>query len=276
LLPDQSTLPGWRIAEGPVSYDSVTLYEYLDGGAPLYLDFGFEGLDHVRYQLGDDNLSSVTLDVYDMGTELGAFGLFRSGRPLDAEVREWGAEGYRSDNIAAAWKGTISIRAEADDARPELISAMEQLVAAVANEVDGGTSPPPIIGALPPQGLVRWSERLVAKDLMSHVFLPGGVVATYRVAENEGTVYFTDLEDEAAVSEAMEMLRAHHQKYGEVLGDVTSISYVGFRFSDPGLGNGTLLSSGTYVVGAHGDLSTGVQLELLDQLVQNLQSRTEG
>jgi len=47
---------------------------------------------HVRYQLGDDSLLSVTLDIYDMGSDLRAFGLYRSGRPPNAEVRDWGTE----------------------------------------------------------------------------------------------------------------------------------------------------------------------------------------
>ena len=73
------------MAEGPRIYDSETLFEYLNGGAPLYLDFGFQSMVHARYQLGDDSLSSVTIDVYDMGSDLGAFGLYRSARPPEAE-----------------------------------------------------------------------------------------------------------------------------------------------------------------------------------------------
>jgi len=43
LLPAASSMDGWQIADGPTEYDSEGLFEYLNGGAPLYLDFGFEG-----------------------------------------------------------------------------------------------------------------------------------------------------------------------------------------------------------------------------------------
>ncbi len=90
FLPAASAMDGWQIADGPTEYDSEGLFEYLNGGAPLYLDFGFQGMAHVRYQLGDDSLSSVTLDVYDMGSDLGAWpttggrgsGLGRRGVPF--------------------------------------------------------------------------------------------------------------------------------------------------------------------------------------------------
>jgi len=270
LLPAASSMDGWQVADGPTDYDSETLYEYLNGGAPLYLEFGFQGMAHVRYQLGDDSLSSVTLDVYDMGSDLGAFGLYRSGRPSDAEARDWGAEGYRSGTVAAAWKGSISIHAEADEDRPELTEAMEGVMAQIVKSVVGGTSLPQIIDPLPSDGLVAWSERVVAEDLMSHAFLPGGVIATYRVEDGEGTLFFSDVMGEPAVTEAMAGLRAHHEQWGEIVGDIDSIGDGGFRFSDPGLGSGAVVSTGSYVVGVHGDLPSEVQTDLLGRLVDSL------
>ena len=272
LLPTASSMDGWQIADGPTEYDSEGLFEYLNGGAPLYLDFGFQGMVHVRYQLGDDPLASVTLDVFDMGSELGAFGLYRSGRPPEAEVRPWGAEGYRSGTVAATWKGSVSIQAQADDEQSELIEAMEALVARVADSVDGGTSLPQIIDVLPSEGLAPTSERLVAKDLMSHAFLPGGVLATYRVADDEGTVFFSDLKGEIAVTEAMAGLRAHHEQWGEIVDEIDLIGDGGFQFSDPGLGSGAVVSTGSYVVGVHGGLSSDVQMDLLGRLVDSLAS----
>jgi hypothetical protein len=270
LLPAAASKNGWQMADGPTDYDSDTLYEYLNGGAPLYLKFGFQRMVHVRYQFGDHSLSSVTLDVYDMGSDLGAFGLYRSGRPPGAEVRDWGAEGYRSGTVAAAWRGSISIHAEADENRAELTEAMEDLVAKVANDVVGSTSRPQIIGLLPHDGLVPWSERIVAEDLMNHAFLPGGVLATYRVAGDEGTVFFSDLAGERAVTEAMAELRAHHDQWGEIVDDIDSIGDGGFRFVDPGLGSGAVVSTGFFVVGVHGGLPFDVQMDLLGLLVDSL------
>ena len=270
LLPAAASMNGWQMADGPADYDSDTLYEYLNGGAPLYLKFGFQRMVHVRYQLGDRSLSSVTLDVYDMGSDIGAFGLYRSGRPQGAEVRDWGGEGYRSGTVAAAWKGSVSIHAEADDDRVELIEAMEDLVAKVTNGVVGCTSLPQIIGLLPRDGLVPWSERIVAEDLMSHAFLPGGVLATYRVGGDEGTVFFSDLAGEPAVTEAMAELRTHHDQWGEIVDDIDSIGDGGFRFSDPGLGSGAVVSTGFFVVGVHGGLPFDVQMDLLGRLVDSL------
>jgi len=149
---------------------------------------------------------------------------------------------------------------------------MEGLVAKVADRVVGGTSLPQIIGLLPRDGLVPWSERIVAEDLMSHAFLPGGVLGTYRVAGDEGTVFFSHLASETAITEAMAGLRTHHEQWGEIVDNIDSIGDGGFRFSDPGLGSGAVVSTGFYVVGVHGGLPSEVQTDLLGRLVDNLAS----
>ncbi|MBD3856039.1 MAG: hypothetical protein IFK92_05800 [Acidobacteria bacterium] len=46
----------------------------------------------------------------------------------------------------------------------------------------------------------------------------------------------------------------------------------GFQFSDPGLGSGAVVSTGSYVVGVHGGLSSDVQMDLLGRLVDSLAS----
>ena len=87
----------------------------------------------------------------------------------------------------------------------------------------------------------------------------------------EGKLFFSELPTEAAVADAMVELRAHHQQWGEIGADIDSIGDGGFRFSDPGLGEGAVISTGNFVVGVHGDLPLEVSDNLLGQLVANLQ-----
>jgi hypothetical protein len=272
LLPEPSTFEGWNVAEGPVDYFPETLYEYLDGAAPRYLAFGFRKLIHVRYEFGDDLLASVTLNVFDMGSELGAFGIHRSGVPPGAPAQEWGVEGYRSGTVAAAWKGSVYVHAEADDDRPVLLGMLEQLVVQVCAKVTGETSLPAILEPLPPDGLVPRSERYVGSDLLGHAFLPGGVLATYDLAGHEAQLFFSDMGSDAGADDAMTRLRAHQSQWGEINRDVPAIGDGGFRFSDPGLGNGIVVSASNYVAGVYGDGSSESQERLLELLIVGLSS----
>ena len=267
LLPDLSSFEGWHLVEGPSLYVPGTLWEYLNGGAPRYEVYGFKQLVHSSYQLGDDPFASVTADVYDMGSELGAFGIYRSVRPSDALDRSWGAEGYRSGTVAAAWKGEVFVHASADDECPELIEWMEILVSWVGNAADGGVLPPTILDPLPPEGLIPYSERWVASDLLGHADLGGGVVATYEIDGRRGELFFSELESEVVAQRAMDSYRREKQRWAEV-----EEAPAGFRFEESGARSGTVLRSGSFVAGVHGDLSQDTQDDLLDRLFNRLAS----
>ena len=265
LLPEASSFDGWQIAEGPISYTPETLWEYLNGGAPRYLAYGLERMIHVRYQLGDDPLASVTADVYEMGSELGAFGIYSSIRSPDATFQSWGAEGYRSGTVAAAWKGAVFVHVAADDDRPELIEMAERLGAQVCAGVVGEVSRPDILHPLPPEGLVPHSERYVASDLLGHAVLEGGVLATYEIGGDEGELFFSELGDEAVAQEALEAFRREKERWAEV-----AETAAGFRFQVSGSGSGTVLRSGRFVIGVHGDLPFEAQEDLLELLAERL------
>jgi hypothetical protein len=265
LLPDSAILEGWSIAEGPSLFTADSLWEYLDGGAPRYLAYGFERMVHVRYQLGDDPFASVSVDVYEMLTELGAFGIYSSIRPPHGTFYSWGAEGYRSENLAGAWKGVVFVHASADDERPELVETMELLVSRVCDGVTGGISPPTVLDPLPPEGLVPHSERYVASDLLGHAALPGGVLATYDIDGGRGELFFSKLENEAVAEEAVEVFRREKERWTEV-----SNAPAGFRFETPETESGTVLQSGRFVIGVQGDLPLNAQDDLLERLVLRL------
>jgi hypothetical protein len=262
--------PGFHISEGPTVYDSESLFQYLDGGAPLYLKYGFQSLTQTRYQLGDDPFASVTLDVYDMGSELGAFGIYRSIAAPGAAIEDWGAEGSRSGTVAAAWKGSFYVQGEADDGRPELVGGLEHLMALAVGAIRGSVALPSDLDVLPREGLRAGSERYVAADLFGQAFLPGGVTAAYEVDGGQVELFYSRLGGVAEAVQALERLRAHEQQWGEVEADVDQLGDGGFRFTDPGLGSGVFIRNGSSIAGFHGD-GDGDDLvrELLTRLPQS-------
>lgn len=276
LLPPVAELTGWTVAEGPAGYSPDTLYEYLNGGAERYETLGFRSLIHIRYQLGDDPLACVTLDAFDMGSELGAFGIYSAARPQGCEPRHWGAEGYRTGTIAAAYRGSTFVHGEADDDRPELVEMLEILMSKVAGRATGATSPPSILALLPATHRVVGSERYVADDLLGHSFLPGGVLATYEIDGRRAELFFTDLDTEAQAVEAAAALRAHFEDRNAIEGGDPPIGNGGFRTVDGVFGQGTVVRNGNLVAGIHGELSLDEREHILSLLITgDVEARTD-
>ena len=76
LLPDK--VDSWRIVEQDEFYNPGNLYDYIDGGAELFLSYDFERAVHRIYSSSDQ--PDILLDVFDMGTSVNAFGVFTHSR----------------------------------------------------------------------------------------------------------------------------------------------------------------------------------------------------
>jgi hypothetical protein len=270
LLPVPAGRTEWMIVDGPVEHTSGTLYEYLDGGAERFLANGFRTMVHARYQLGPDRSACVTLDVYDMGTELGAFGIYSAGRGPEDEARPWGAESYRSGTVVAACSGPIFVHGEADADEPELMAFLEDGVAEVCGRAPGTRSRPRIVDLLPVDGLVVRSERYVPADLLGHSFLPGGLLATYEVDGRRSELYLSDLGSDATAAAALDRLQSHVASRGRVDDEVPELGDQGFRYEESAVGGGTVIRVGHVVVGIQGGVEAGPREDILRTMVGSL------
>ena len=90
-------LPGHSTAQGPPSfYRADTLYEYMDGGADVYLLYNFQVLQHQNFKSGQAELS---VDIFDMGSAEDAFGIYAAERSPSYHFLDVGTEAYRSEGI---------------------------------------------------------------------------------------------------------------------------------------------------------------------------------
>jgi hypothetical protein len=240
----------------------------------MYRSFGFSELIHFRYEAPDGDSPPIDLDIYDLGSDLGAYGIYSNGRPPDAEPAEWGSEGYISGAVAVAWKGSFYIRAAAGGKSPDAGEAIARLVAGVVRAAPGEAGPPAELEALPRRGFIRNSDRYVARDLLGHAFLPGGMLARYEIAGEQLMLFFCEFESASAARQAVAMLREYEQKEGRIAGDVDNIGDGGFRAEDPGLGPALVVRSGHVAAGTFGGSPGGRQARrLLRRLIAGLQSR---
>lgn len=272
LIPPIASLPGWTIAEATTIYDPGNLYLYHDGGAPRYLDLGFARLAHARFAMEHEGSRSVTLDVYDMGSRLGAFAIYAAGRPREIAPRAWGSEGYLLGEVAAAWKGRIYVHVLADDRSPPLVAMGERLAERVIASVPGDASPPEILSRLPAEGLAPNTTEYVAKDLFGHAFLPGGLLARYECEPEECLVFICDLTSSEAAAQALERWRAHESARGALLEGVPGIGAGGFRAKEPGLGVGLVIRDGPTLAGVWG----GGSEQRRESLLRTLAARRGG
>jgi len=157
LLPDPGSVAGAGDMGEVLEYEETTLYDFLNGGAELYFDYGIARIASAEYSTAAGK--AVEVSVYDMQSPAGAFGIYSSARYAGAEFVCVGNEGMLSASSLDFWKGKYYCRLVTFDSEPETREVMLELGRVLAGNIKGAGLPPAVIGLLPEAGRVARSEK---------------------------------------------------------------------------------------------------------------------
>ena len=227
MLPD--AIAGWRAATEAAYYDGEKgIFDYMNGGAEVYLAYGFCGLAVRKYER--EGLPPVEVGVYDMGSPRDAYGIFSFERAAPGVDVGQGSEYERG--LLRFWQGRYFYMLGAEGQAPGLEEAVVELGRSlVAGRSDCGRRPE-LVEMLPAQGLDELSVRYFhgAFGLKHHYFLShedvlglGGraevVLASYALgAERPRLVLVAYSSEKSAAAGAESFSRAKHQLVQEKKG----------------------------------------------------------
>jgi hypothetical protein len=177
----QALLPA---ATAPDFYLS-DLYQYMDGGADVYLQFGLVGMAHQEYRAGD---TDVTADIFDMGDPLRAFGIYAAERSPTYRFISMGAEGYSNDGMLNFLQGNYYVKLVGFSASGKSATALDQAARGISDKIGGARTMPQAIAWLPAAGLVARSQKYVIKEPIGHECLSPAATATYQIDGKETTL----------------------------------------------------------------------------------------
>lgn len=128
-----SDLPGWKISD-PDFYSAKELYGYINGGAELYLEYGFRQVSAQRCSRGDHELQ---VDVYQMVSPEAAFGIWsilRGDCPKQLSGAGWSC--LRPEQILFA-RGAYLVSVVPYDRASTTRAAAEKAAAALLKRIGG-------------------------------------------------------------------------------------------------------------------------------------------
>jgi len=169
-LPADGEMPGWSMVTEPEHYEADNLWEYINGQADFFIDYGFVLVDTAEYR-NDNESSSVVLEVYRMGRPQEAFGIFAAERTLDDRPLEIGAQAYLGANVLGFWQAERYVKLTSFDKGP----TVEQLLIGLAEEVSSRMPGPgqelDTLLLFPEEGRVEASERFIPRNFLGQSYL---------------------------------------------------------------------------------------------------------
>jgi hypothetical protein len=171
---------GWRQSGEIQTFNPETLFEYINGGADLYLTYDFQELKVAEYL--NEKKASVILEVYRHKTPIHAFGIYSQERLPDADFLEIGSQGYIETNVLNFLAGSTyvkinSFKTGADD---------REILMTFAKRISGALGPggalPSILSSFPEEGKKKNSEKFIAVKFLGYAFLHSAFIADYEVS----------------------------------------------------------------------------------------------
>jgi hypothetical protein len=166
--PFPATVGAWKAAAPPSSFDRKTVYDELDGGAEVYLEYGLRSLRVQKYAAHD--APEITFDLFEMDDPAGAFGAFTFEREDEGAGIGQGSE--YGGGLLRFWQGRTFgfVQAERETAASK--EAVLALGRAVAAKLGPPGKEPAVAGALPEKDQRPRSLRFARSPLLLAILDP--------------------------------------------------------------------------------------------------------
>ena len=113
ILPDVLCTHNVAIALAPQEvYNGRKLFEYINGGADVYFNYGFKTCCVCRYGIKNSPGSEFKVNVYDLGKKIHAFGIFREFFDSHTIGSDIGSENVSGDGYCYFWKQSFYVEVE--------------------------------------------------------------------------------------------------------------------------------------------------------------------
>jgi len=249
-IPEAGFAPGWAKAGALRTFAGQDLFNQIDGGAELFLEFGFVKL---RLQAYAKDKTELTLNAYEMESAASALGVYLMKMGRETPFPEVAARNSAEEVQVTIVKGRFFVQVDnlgdVPASRTETAALANSFLAGVNDE-----SVPNPLTALPAEGKAAGSERLIRGpyglqpyftfgegDILSLGGRVFGALAEYRPSGGRSfTRLIVPYPSPEAAAASLAHLKANLDPYLKVTADRPD----GFDFVDFQAKTGTVALSG--------------------------------
>ena len=252
---DCRLVPGWGQSGPARSFDTETLYEYMNGNSEGYFIYGFIRMQGITCKRGED---TFIIDVSEMTDPDAAYGIFLANRDPNQPIAKIGMGGQILPRKATFAKDKYYAEISASPDRDHS-AALEAFFAEIEKRIEGRTTPPETLSWFPPEKLV--SVRMVPQSVLGLRVLKRGYVAQYE----EGKAFIVMEESPESAAAVLKKVQA---RFGQTT--AAPIADEAFQVQDQYLGGLCLFRKGRFLAGYSNVAAAGVAVKLATALSTRL------
>lgn len=263
----------WRMDGQPYGFLPENLYEYINGEAEFYIAIGFIELKGANYTSVAGGKETVTIDIYDMGNKLNAFGVFQSKRGGQVSALNVGAASMGSDDYFAFYKDRFFVEIQAYITGEKQKHGVQTLAASIAARLPGDNIPPSELFYLPEKNRIAGSERYITGGILGHAFLDRGMVCDYRIQGQKIKAFVAMLPSPRDAVNAVKQHRSFLLKSGKKCLPFDGGSHHGFVSEEPYHQKIIEAQVGAFVVGVYDLITIEPGKTVLADIIRTIKQR---
>ena len=242
LLPESAEVGAAQAGE--LKFFSSDLYQYTDGGADVYLDYGLVAMVHQEYK---SSSTDFTLDIYNMGAPANAFGIYSAECSPDYHFLPIGAEGYGTSEILNFFQDEFYVKLSGFSDKEKTGPMLERFARVVSRKIGPSDSMPEFLSLFPAQHLVAHSCKFVKKSPLGHDFLSPAILATYAWGEKQTSLLISKAPDAKGAEQKVGQLRDYFGRSGKVAPQ-PGLAPGAFSGSNQFEGEAVFFAAGSYAI----------------------------
>ena len=200
-------IQGWSLIETPQIFHPENLYEYINGGAEIYLSYDFRKLITVEFK--NEKGASVVIEIYDMGNQRNCFGIYSLERSPDSNYILIGNHGYIDGESLNFIVSTYYIKINCFDCGENTQNYLLNFAKEIINKIKDKGSLPFVLGYFPQRGLIKNSEKFYLKNFLGLDFLKNGYQAEYNLNNQNFYLFIIECKNEQDAQDMSRKLKNH-------------------------------------------------------------------
>jgi hypothetical protein len=159
VLPKDNEVEGWTKHRPLRHYAGEDLYEYINGGAEIYHEYGF--VQVVVQDYINDAGKSVSVEIYEMASPASAYGIYTFKTDSKGKWISVGSDAQLADYYMNFWKGPFLVTLTGFDETEETRAGLLDIAKSVSSRMPAGGEKPHIVSFLPEEDLVSQSLKYI-------------------------------------------------------------------------------------------------------------------
>ena len=188
-LPASGEVDDWHRERALLYYSGEELFDYINGGAEIYYEYGFKNVAIQDYK--NSNERSLSVEIYEMKNPAAAYGIYSFKKSPDGAPWESEYEGRLEGYYLNFWKGCYLVTITGFDEEAETIKGIKSIALSMAEVLPdkGDAQKPPLAAFLPKDNLIPGTEKYFMGNLglfNSYAFSQRDI---FNISEGVGGVY---------------------------------------------------------------------------------------